>query len=325
LSYRKKGKWAAVLKASKSKLQADMLNERAADCYEACRDAHDAVRSYAAGRILQLLASELAEVVARFDSAKRAAGLIDFDDLLLKARDLLAHQPAVRSALSARFKAVLVDEFQDTDRLQSEILWRLCAENPDDAQPWSDWALRPGSLFLVGDPKQAIYRFRGADVQSYFAARDRLLARDSAARVVITQNFRSVDTILNWVNSRFEAPLSVSGQPGFEALFSLTAAHPDRPAVCALPIEVRDTGASALRDAEAVAVAAVCARMIGALSVRGNGEMRPCRPDDIALLAPTGTELWRYERALEELGIAVSTQAGKGFYRRQEVQDLIAL
>jgi exodeoxyribonuclease-5 len=325
LSYRKKGKWAAVLKASKSKLQADMLNEQAADCYQACRDAHDAVRSYAAGRILQILASELGEVLARFESAKRAAGLIDFDDLMLKARDLLAHQPVVRAALGARFKAVLVDEFQDTDRLQSEILWRLCAENPDDAQPWSDWALRSGSLFLVGDPKQAIYRFRGADVQSYFAARDRLLARDSAARVVITQNFRSVDTILNWVNSRFEAPLSVSGQPGFEALFSLTAADPDRPAVCALPIDVRDTGASTLRDAEAVAVAAVCARMIGALSVRGNGEMRRCRPDDIALLAPTGTELWRYERALEELGIAVSTQAGKGFYRRQEVQDLIAL
>ncbi len=324
-SYRKKGKWAAVLKASKSKLQADMLNEQAADCYKACCDAHDAVRSYAAGRMLQVLAAELGEVLARFESAKRAAGLIDFDDLMLKARDLLAHQPAVRAALGARFKAVLVDEFQDTDRLQSEILWRLCAENPDDAQPWTDWALRPGSLFLVGDPKQAIYRFRGADVQSYFAARDRLLARDSGARVLITQNFRSVDTILEWVNSRFEAPLSVTGQPGFEALFSLTAAHPDRPAVCALPIEVQDAGASALRDSEAEAVAACCARMIGALPVRGSSGVRPCRPDDIALLAPTGTELWRYERALEERGIAVSTQAGKGFYRRQEVQDLIAL
>jgi ATP-dependent exoDNAse (exonuclease V) beta subunit len=324
-AYKFKGKWAAVLKASKSKLQADMINEQAADCYQACCDAHDAVQSYAAGRILQLLAVELGEVLARFESAKRAAGLIDFDDLMLKGRDLLAHQPAVRAALGARFKAVLVDEFQDTDRLQSEILWRLCAENPDDAQPWTDWALRPGSLFLVGDPKQAIYRFRGADVQSYFAARDRLMARDTAARVSITQNFRSVDTILDWVNSRFEAPLSVTGQPGFEALFSLTAAHPDWPAVCTLPIDVQDAGASALRDAEADAVAACCVRLIGALTVRDHGGIRPCRPDDIALLAPTGTELWRYERALEELGIAVSTQAGKGFYRRQEVQDLIAL
>ncbi len=80
-----------------------------------------------------------------------------------------------------------------------------------------------------------------------------------------------------------------------------------------------------LRDAEAEAVAACCARVIGALPVRGRDGPRACRPDDIALLAPSGTELWRYERALEEAGIAVSTQAGKGFFRRQEVQDLLAL
>ena len=325
-SYRKKGKWATSLKASKSKLQADMLHSGALDCYEACRDAHDAVRSYAAGRVLQVLASELSEVLTRFERAKRDAGHIDFDDLMLKARDLLAHNPAVRSALSARFTSVLVDEFQDTDRLQCEILWRLCAEDPDATQPWTGWSLRPGSLFLVGDPKQAIYRFRGADVQSYFAARDQLAATDAAARLSITQNFRSVDAILDWVNARFEAPLSATGQSGFEALFSLTKAHPDRLAVATLPVEVSSKGASVLRDAEAEAVAACCARLIGAHPVRDrDGTMRPCRPDDIALLAPTGTELWRYERALEEQGIAVSTQAGKGFYRRQEVQDLIAL
>jgi ATP-dependent exoDNAse (exonuclease V) beta subunit len=325
-AYQKKGKWTAVLRASKSKLQADMLHASAMDCYQACCDAHDAVRSYAAGRILQVLAAELSEVLARFDRAKRDAGLIDFDDLMLKARDLLVHHPAVRSALGARFTAVLVDEFQDTDRRQCEILWRLCAEDPDVARPWSEWPLRPGSLFLVGDPKQAIYRFRGADVQSYFAARDQLVANNATARISITQNFRSVDAILDWVNARFEAPLSATGQSGFEALFSLTKAHSDRVAVATLPVDVPGEGASVLRDAEAEAVAACCARLIGAHPVRDrDGTMRLCRPDDIALLAPTGTELWRYERALEEQGIAVSTQAGKGFYRRQEVQDLIAL
>ena len=325
-AYQKKGKWAASLKASKSKLQADMLHASALDCYQACRDAHDAVRSYAAGRVLQLLAGELNEVLTRFDRAKRDAGLIDFDDLMLKARDLLAYNPAVRSALSDRFTAVLVDEFQDTDRRQCEILWRLCANNPDVSQPWGDWSLRPGSLFLVGDPKQAIYRFRGADVQSYFAARDQLVASNATARISITQNFRSVDAILDWVNDRFEAPLSAAGQSGFEALFSQTLAHPDRLAVATLPVDVPGEGASVLRDAEAEAVAACCARLIGAHPVRNrDGTMRLCRPDDIALLAPTGIELWRYERALEEQGIAVSTQAGKGFYRRQEVQDLIAL
>ena len=72
-------------------------------------------------------------------------------------------------------------------------------------------------------------------------------------------------------------------------------------------------------------MAAFCTRVIGALPVRDGGTTRSCRPDDIALLAPAGTDLWRYERALEDAGIAVSTQAGKGFYRRQEIQDLLAL
>jgi ATP-dependent exoDNAse (exonuclease V) beta subunit len=324
-SYRRKGKWKDVLKAAKSKLQADMIHASAADCYQMCCDAHAAVRAYAAGRILQLLAAELKTVLARFDTAKRDAALIDFDDLILKARDLLARQPVVRAALHARFKTILVDEFQDTDRLQCEILWRLCADRPDPTRPWTEWPLRPGALFLVGDPKQAIYRFRGADVRSYFAARDRLTVNDITARVSITQNFRSVDSILDWVNERFQAPLSATGQSGFEALFSLTAAHPDRPAVASLPVEVVDKSASGLRDAEAEAVAACCARIIGALPVRGIEGPRPCRPDDIALLTPVGTELWRYERALEDRGISVSTQAGKGFYTRQEVQDLTAL
>ena len=81
-----------------------------------------------------------------------------------------------------------------------------------------------------------------------------------------------------------------------------------------------------IRDAEANCVADLCSRLVGNRLVRDqDGEMRPCRFGDIALLAPVGTELWRFEEALEDRGIAVSTQAGKGFFRRQEIQDLIAL
>ena len=324
-AYQKLGKWQATARAGSTAAAARRLNEEAAHCYAACKAGHAAAQSYAAGRMLHLLFADLRQVLARFDGAKRGAALIDFDDLMVKARDLLSSSPEVRAALGARFTAVLVDEFQDTDRLQCEILWRLCAVAPDPARPWTEWPLRPGSLFLVGDPKQAIYRFRGADVASYVAVRDRLTATDADARVVIGQNFRSLGPILDWVNERFETPLSAERQPGFSRLFTTIVAPEGHTAVATLPIAVSDSASHVLRDAEAEAVAAFCARVIGALPVRGRDGLRPCRPDDIALLAPSGTDLWRYERALEMQGISVSTQAGKGFFRRQEVQDLIAL
>ena len=324
-AYRQKGKWEAAVKASRSQAAAEQLNKEASACYAACREAHEAAKSYAAGRILHRLAGELREVLDRFAGLKRGAALIDFDDLMVKARDLLAGNDTVRTALAARYTAVLVDEFQDTDRLQCEILWRLCAAAPDPAQPWTEWTPRPGALFLVGDPKQAIYRFRGADVRSYMEVRDRLLGLDAGSRLQITQNFRSLGPILDWVNARFAGPLSAKAQPGFSELFTTTVSPDGHTAVATLPVAVPIANASAIRDAEAEAVAAFCARIIGALPVRGRSGLRPCRPDDIALLAPAGRDLWRYERALEAAGISVSTQAGKGFFRRQEVQDLIAV
>lgn len=127
------------------------------------------------------------------------------------------------------------------------------------------------------------------------------------------------------MNKHFADRLAQDGQPGFEELFTNVLPPDGHVAVAALPVEVEGKGVNVVRDAEADAVAGCCTRIIGALIVRGRDGSRPCRPDDIALLAPSGTELWRYERALELAGIAVSTQAGKGFFRRQEVQDLIAL
>src|ERR1700674_4088520 len=106
----------------------------------------------------------------------------------------------VRRALASRYRHVLVDEFHDTDPLQIEILWRLCGEAGDGGvrDPLAR-TLRPGSLFLVGDPKQAIYRFRGADVNAYLAARQSM---GEAALLEITTNFRSVKPFFDFVNGR---------------------------------------------------------------------------------------------------------------------------
>ncbi|WP_409192023.1 UvrD-helicase domain-containing protein [Bradyrhizobium sp. RDM4] len=321
-----KTKWQdAAAKAGQSKPAGVAAFDAIQPRYQACHDALEALLGALAGELLSRLCQEVRSLLEEWRDYKRGAALLDFDDLLYNARDLLRDHGAVRRALSQRFRHVMVDEFQDTDPLQTEILWLICG---DDCVGGGALArpLRPGSLFMVGDPKQAVYRFRGADVNAYIAARS---AVDAGSQIKITANFRSVEPILGFVNARFEAVLSAAGQPGFSELSPIHPAIGDKPGVCALDVVVEGEKpkAAAIRDAEAGVVADLCDRLVGNLEVRDQhtGEMRPCRFGDIALLAPVGTELWRFEEALEDIAIPVSTQAGKGFFRRQEIQDLIGL
>src|ERR1019366_3710885 len=170
------------------------------------------------------------------------------------------------------------------------------------------------------------------DVTAYTQARDLILAQDPTSLLTIATNFRSCEPILRYVNECFARPLSnVNGQPGFTPLDAFHAAPKDGLCVAAIDVRIADAQGKASsedqRDAEAEGVADVCARLIGKAPIldRKTGEQRLCRPGDIALLAPTGSELWRYEEALESRGIAVASQAGKGLFQRQEIQDLIAL
>ena len=330
-SYRYKGKWTAAAKqAGISKADGERLNEAAEGHYADCCDSWTAMLEAAAGQVLAAMIDEVGPILRIYRDEKRASAQLDFDDLIFAARDLLRDHDEVRRALGRRFSHVLVDEFQDTDPLQTEIFWRLCGDPVDGTDDWTKYKIRPGALFLVGDPKQAIYRFRGADVSAYVQARDIFRAQDADSLLSISTNFRSCESILSFVNERFEAALSADGQPGFTALDHF---HVDRSDVCvaALDIAVADENGKASaeeqRDAEADAVAELCVRIIGSHPVvdRRSSTERPCLPGDIALLAPTGAELWRYEEALERRGIPVATQAGKGFFRRQEIQDLIAL
>ncbi|MBO1022875.1 UvrD-helicase domain-containing protein [Methylobacterium sp. SD274] len=329
-SYRRKGAWAtAAAKASLSKAEGERLFAEADGLYKAAGEAWTDLISNAASRLLALLMTELQPLIEQFRTYKRDAALLDFDDLIEAARNLLRNHEPVRQALANRYAHVLVDEFQDTDPLQSEIFWRLCGDDVGESGDWSTRALRPGALFLVGDPKQAIYRFRGADVRAYVAAREAIIAQDPANVLSIATNFRSCRSILEFVNGRFETPLSVANnQPGFTALDHWHADRGTHPCVAALDFEGPvEKNPEASKAAEAEAVAELCARLIGSHQVRDHktGEARLCRPGDIALLAPTGNGLWRFEEALERRGVPVATQAGKGFFWRQEIQDLIAL
>jgi ATP-dependent exoDNAse (exonuclease V) beta subunit len=213
--YRTKGAWTRVDRARGATRHAQ--GEAALDALEAA-EAH--LCGCAAAHAMQALLVDLADLRAAYADAKRASAALDFDDLLLTADRLLREHPRVRRAAASRYRHVLVDEFQDTDPLQASVLWRLCGDPPDDegrVDPLA-WRLRPGALFVVGDPKQSIYRFRGADVDAYREARVAIAAADPQAVLSVRTNFRSLPAILAYANERFAEPLSRPGQSGFEPL-----------------------------------------------------------------------------------------------------------
>lgn len=327
--YRRKGKWQAAAKSvGLAKAEADRLNAEATALYDAVSESLASLLEAVSAALLPPLVAEFEILEQRYADLKRSAALLDFDDLLHHARDLLAQRPDVRDALAQRYTHVLVDEFQDTDPLQAEILFLLCGEG-EEGTTWSERTLRPGQLFVVGDPKQAIYRFRRADIATYLRVRDALEAQAPGHCLEIRANFRSTAPVLDFVNAGFAAPLSAPGQPGFAALAATVAdtAH-ELPGATALDVEAPapDPSVEDLRRAEAARVAEACASLLGRLPVRRDeGRVEPCRPGDIALLAPVGTDLWLFEHELERAGIPIAPRAGKGLYRQQEVQDLIAL
>jgi ATP-dependent exoDNAse (exonuclease V) beta subunit len=331
----RKGKWKDAAKgAGRSTAHGDQLSAAGEALYSACGASYQSFCRDIGSLAFQHFVAEFGALRKLYADYKRSAALLDFDDLLHHARDLLKDNEAIRQALARRYPRILVDEFQDTDPLQCEILWRLAGDG-DAAAVWQERAIRPGSLFLVGDPKQAIYRFRGADVETYLAAKRALAERDPTAVLEITANFRSQPGVLTFVNAHFSSMLDSSRhQPGFTALEPVRT-QAERPSVAAFGITLDDQHRNAkgdlvvdlVRRQEAALVADIVRQLIGAYPIwdKELRQFRPATAGDIALLAPTGTSLWIYERALETREIPIATQAGKGFFRRQEVQDLIAV
>ena len=306
--YQRLGVW----KSAAGKHDGTRLAEGAATHYQRCGDQFRILLGRIATSLVAAFSGELDELLADFESFKRNAAVLDFNDLLLAARHLLRTHEEVRRAISDCYTRILIDEFQDTDPVQAEILF-LIASEPGEARSWQERKLIPGRLFMVGDPKQAIYRFRGADVASYMDAREAIERQFPGNILRVTSNFRSRPDILAHVNLCFGERLGRHA-PGYVAL-EPTLAAPDHglPSVSRLTVQVPpESKVDSIRDEEAGVVAALCAQLIGNVRVRrSSGQVGLLMPGDIALLAPAGTDIWRYERALEEQGLPLVSQAGR--------------
>ncbi|MCC6863001.1 MAG: UvrD-helicase domain-containing protein [Bryobacterales bacterium] len=159
-------------------------------------------------RLVVTLGLEARELAAE---ARRRAAELNYEDLLQLTAKVLRTKRDVRQALQSKYPRLFVDEFQDTDPIQTEIVFLLASE-PDSEPEWEAAPLRPGALFLVGDPKQSIFRFRRADIDIYERAKKRICA--SGGQVLpLTTCFRAVPALADWNNSAFSTLFPAQASP----------------------------------------------------------------------------------------------------------------
>jgi ATP-dependent helicase/nuclease subunit A len=282
-----------------------------------------------------LLHEALQLPIAKYELLKTKAGRLDFLDLLIKARDLIRSNAAVRGELQQRFTHFFVDEFQDTDPLQAEILLLLASDDPR-ATDWHVARPIPGKLFLVGDPKQSIYRFRRADIALYEEVKRRLLGA-GADLLHLTTSFRAPPSIQSFVNGAF-APAMAAGPDGGQAGYvPLERSRPEiagQPTLVALPIPrpYGDYGSIVdwrINESLPDAVGALINWLVNdsGWMVEGEGRKISIRPRHIAILFRRfrnfGADVTRpYVRALEARRIPHVLVGGRSFHDREEVVAL---
>jgi ATP-dependent helicase/nuclease subunit A len=282
------------------------------------------------------LREDLQPLLAGYEELKARAGKLDFIDLLVRTRDLVRDDPGVRRELQERFSHVLVDEFQDIDPLQAEILTLLSAQDPAQAD-WTAARPAPGKLFVVGDPKQSIYRFRRADVALYGATRERLVA-GGAEVLYLRASFRSVPAIQQAVNAAFEPVMKANparSQAEHVPLEPTRPPVPGQPAVIALPIPTpyNDWGDLHKKGIEACTPVAIAAWIDWLVRQSGwqvsdrdePGRLGPVRARHVCVLfkrlqnfgADTTRDL---VRALEARRLPHILVGGRGYHQREEVE-----
>ncbi len=292
----------------------------------------DALRDFALGYVEQ----------------RRAEGRAEFHDLLIWSRDLLRDNLEVRDHFRNRFSHVLIDEAQDTDPIQTEIAMFLAESvsngTAHESRPtsWNEIVPETGKLFVVGDPKQSIYRFRRADVVQ-MAQLQRQLERSGGSLISLVQNFRSQANLVNWVNHVFscwmgEETDSNDGlfqQARYEEMHARWEGNTGSsvaPQVWALSNVAEESKIGPVREQESRDIAALLREMVAdqwqvldeeTTRQRGEETYRPASYSDICILMPRRTALRTLERGLEAADIPYRLESASLVFETQEIRDLL--
>lgn len=236
---------------------------------------------------------------------KRELSILTYDDILIKARDLIRNNPEVRNYFRKKYRYLLIDEFQDTDPLQVEIAYLIAGSG--DSTDWQSTKLRDGSIFIVGDPKQSIYHFRRADLPTYRHAEDILVGQGE--KKMLYSNFRSTPTIINWVNKTFSEIIGEAGDEHIDPPYTPIRAHISdethikHSSIVFLLPKIEDVcelkRVDEFREVEANYIASTINKIVSnGWKIRTEDGVRSISYGDIAILYMANTQNTIYEQAM---------------------------
>jgi len=269
-------------------------------------------------------------VLDYYKTRRYAAGKLNFQDLLMEAAKLVREHREVRAYFAERYQRLLVDEFQDTDPIQAELMFLLTgsAEVGVFEKNWRRLTPRPGSLFVVGDPKQSIYRFRRADISIYNEVKARIQECGAVCR--LTANFRSVHSIGDFINGQFVGKFP-SSETEVQAAFVKMETRADDPkgarkmphGIYVLPYPKMPGGKAAIAQADAEQIAAYIswACKNGNLQIADrDGGSRDAVLSDFLILTKTREFIHLYAEQLDSFGVPADTSGSTTVY-----EELLAL
>ena len=274
--------------------------------------------------------------IDRYRSLRREEGLLTFHDLLAATRDLLRDRPGVRREVQERYPILLVDEFQDTDPLQAEILSFLASRDATETD-WTACRPRDGSLFIVGDDKQSIYRFRRADKGVFDAFRSRIDGEPNGEAVDLTKNFRSRASICEWCNVSFAAifddPEHRDIQADYVPFDPQRPAGPEGTALRRIPLDkVKRNRGDAIAEQDATRIAqfiraAVAGEANDAFYRERPGAVFPdgAAYSDFLILTRAKTRLGTYTETLARFGIPYTVTGSEDLGASDELRTVLDL
>ena len=256
---------------------------------------------------------------AHYAEQRRRLNVVNYVDLLGEAARLLREHPEVRSDLQRKYRWLFVDEFQDTDPIQAELLLWLASDEGGSGDPWS-LPLRPGALFIVGDPKQSIYRFRRADIEVYNQLRNVFLASPERSGVLaLTANFRSQQAVCDAVNAFGQVEFPEEPTPHSPRYEPLVPADPAREADRLSGVRVLTVPRHLKVDPAAADEADRVARIISAMVRDGR------RYGEFLILTQKKDSLATFAEVLDSYDIPVEVSGAGRFASAPEVRALAVL